>query len=428
MGEDRAHARHLLQNPNTMRTLLFTLALCVWLPSAASQPRFPIEGRVASLREALASRDAGPLLPLLADSCRIERQYTGQRGRAVLRAVLAQLPATDSLTLAEVADDGDGIRAELLRWHADACTACSFALDRQGRFTRIELLGKGSATVVRPSAGLRRAVPCCELPFTLVGGMIVLREGITVDGVGGHFLLDTGCRTTLFNSASAHIAGRLSGRGVSQRTGVVSSGARSAGGLTTDSLVVGGNLFSFTGAASDLTALAAAVSLDDLTGILGCDLLRPFELHVDYARRVVRLYALDAEGRAAGAPVARRRIGFTLTRDYLPTFEVRCGAEPLRMLFDTGASGCCITPDCAARLGDRFRPLRTTRLRDTDASADVAAGRLAGLEWDRRRWRRMDAVVRDLRSIGVVDGILGYPAVARRHISINWVRCEFGIH
>lgn len=405
-----------------MKKLLAILLAVMSVAARAQTPAEQVQVRAAQIYEAIRSRNAELLTPLLADSCRIQG-YDGDTGRKVLQAVIAQLPSVDTLRVIGFGATERGVDAEGEMMCGGRLLPCSFSLDGEGRFTAITLVRKVQVAKNRMDA--LHLAPLCELPFRLRNGFIVLSEGILADGRSGVFILDSGCKTSLFNSASSLGAAAISGEGVSSRSGVVSSGLRSTQLVQVDSLVLGDNLFSLQSAAADLTALAESVGLDELTGLLGAELLRHFETHIDYAKGVVRFYALDAEGSATGAPKPRRRLEFELLKDFLPVFSVRAGDKTLRMVFDTGAQDCCLTPASAGSLGRGFRFGGHAELRDADAAAKVESGHIAALDWGRVKKRKVSAVVRDLAFLGDIDGILGYPMVAGRHISLNYVKCEF---
>lgn len=387
-------------------------------------PDFP-QMRASQLSDAFRDGRIEPLRPFLADSCAVEG-YRGTMGIKVLQAVVMQLRKVEAVRVVDVrptADEGCEVTVELQG--PESVRTGSFALDREGRFTRFSLAGRVQAV----SAALRLldSVPFCELPFENVNGFIVLRD-ISVDGRSGTFVLDSGCQRLLFNSASRTVAAATVASGTTERRGVVSSGARSVSVVKVDSLAVGDNLFSATAPASDLTALADKIGLEELTGLIGADLLRHFETHIDYARGTVGFYALDEAGNPAGAPSPKGRFGFDSVRGYLPCFDAAAGNIRLRMCFDTGAQRCCLTPEAVGRLGSRFRRKGNVALSDADATREAVSGRIGRLTWCGMKRRNADVVVQDLARLGDMDGIVGYPMVAGRHISLNYVRRELAVY
>lgn len=410
-----------------MKRIILFLLLAAPLVSRAAGPEERVREAVRLLETAFETRSAEGLLPLLADSCRVER-YEGDVARRVLAALVAQLAPSEELRLVAWRPADGGCEADFEMTRNGKSTIGSFALDDAGRFTRLSLVGEQRVQVVRNRVEPLRTVPCCELPFELRNGFVVLTRGVALDGCEGVYLLDTGCRHLLFNSASPLVAAALGREGVVQRSGVVASGVRSARTLSSRDFGVGDDRFAIEAAASDLSALAEAIGLEELTGLVGYELLRRFEVHVDYAARRLRLYALDDEGRAAGAPEPQRRIAFETAKGCLPLFDLRSGGETLRMVFDTGAQGCCLTPEAAQRLGRRFRQRGETTLRDADGAAEVSEGCIRRLEWGGDLRRRVPAVVRASEAWGDADGVVGYPMVAGRCVSLNFVRKELGFY
>lgn len=77
-----------------------------------------------------------------------------------------------------------------------------------------------------------------------------------------------------------------------------------------------------------------------------------------------------------------------------------------------------------AELCEALRSGENVQLRDADAAVQVVSGKIGKLDWGGVKRRGVACVVRDLSAIGEIDCILGYPMVARRHISLNYVRRE----
>lgn len=399
--------------------LVAALALVTYRASAQDASDLARQ-RASQLCEALRSRNTELLTPLMADDCRVQN-FDGEMGRKVLRAVAAQLTVdTLYLTGATTADGRTRAEGEMLL--GGAPKPVSFELDAHGLFSEITLV----KAVVQAENKLEplSLASCVELPFENLNGFIVLREGILIDGRSGVFVLDSGAIRSLLNSASPTAGASIEGSGVMSRRGVVSSVTESVQLVRVDSLLVGGNLFRLRGAALDLSQLSRSLGLEELTGLIGADLLRHFETHIDYRKGVVRFYRLAADGSAPGAPKPRRRLGFELLSDHLPVFGVNVGGHSLRMVYDTGAQSCCLTPAVAAQLGPAFRSGEQVRLRDADAAMQVTEGEIRSLDWGGMRKRNVPCVVRDLSALGEIDGILGYPTVAGRHISLNFVRRE----
>lgn len=405
--------------------VILLLTICAGFRVQAQSPgELPVQ-RAGELLDAINARNTEKLLPLLADTCRVQ-QFDGGMAHKVLQAIVLQLPEVDTICVTGIrlSEHLTLVEAEM-RWGGKT-RPCSFSLDAQGRFTQIVLVKE--VQVAQKRLEPLSLAPYSQLRFENRKGFIVLREGTGVDGHAGVFVLDSGAKSTLLNSASHVGAGAVVASGAMSRKGVVSSGVRATQLVRVDSLLIGNSVFSLQGPALDLSELAANIGVEELTGLIGADLLRHFETHIDYRKGVVCFYRPDSDGTAAGTPKPLKRIGFELLNGYLPVFDIEAGGHSLRMVFDTGAQRCSLTPRSVEKLGQAFRNGDHVQLRDADSAARVLSGKIGSIEWGGVKKRNVGCVVRDLAAIGDIDGILGYPMVASKHVSLNFARREFCIY
>lgn len=176
-----------------------------------------------------------------------------------------------------------------------------------------------------------RPVAFVSLPFDLVGGLVVLRN-LELNAQHGDFILDTGCAYGLLVEQSA-FAGQL--------RPMAATGLGANGTVAQQQLPV--TSFQF-GATHYAGLLAVATSLADvrrlvgprLLGLIGTELLREYEVVIDYKHRRLSCYPLRA-GKLAQLPFVRTdSLHFTLIQGK-PSTRGYVGRVPVQLLLDTGA-------------------------------------------------------------------------------------------
>lgn len=386
------------------------------LPGTAGAQSFnTLLKRITLLEEAFHTQDTKEVSYWLAPNCDVEG-YTGTTGANIFNSLIIQLAPIDNLKLTQISYTSNGVEAKVDLLRRGYVRSCSFTFDKEGRFTRIRMGAKVQAS--------KRIAPLhleatCTLPFTLVNGFIVLSD-ITLNGQKGTFILDSGCRSFQLNSAAPSNASILSHSATQVQHGIVTSDTTRVQLVQIDSLRIGGNVFSMTGSSSNLSALATGIGLETLTGLLGYELFKFFETHIDYANRTVTLLLLENDHPATGKSSGKSFMTFETVSDYLPVFDVTIGPYTLKMLFDTGANTCCLTPAAAEKIGRYYKTVKNAKLQDAHATTEAPTGLIRALTWGRLTKRNLKAVVQDLSRFGEIDGIMGYPVVAGKHISLNY--------
>ena len=123
--------------------------------------------------------------------------------------------------------------------------------------------------------------------------------------------------------------------------------------------------------------------------------------------------------------MASTTIPFRLASRRAPliTVDVKVNHEPLRFVFDTGASSCCIARDAAERIG--LRPHRNREAAGAGGTFEVGVVRLGSISLGRYERRGLQAAVMDLQpirqQIGIrIDGILGYNFFKKLVLTIDY--------
>jgi hypothetical protein len=387
--------------------LLLALCLALAAPAAGvraqgSAPTEPHGRAIEALRAALRSADAAPLEPFLAADYRLG-DYEGAAARAILRRTLAggqELPRDLRV---------DSARAEGTHRRLFATFAFPAGSVRQdmlvsgdGLFLEINLFA-ARRPAVRAFPDDRIAGPArTEVPMVRRGGLVLVEAD--ADGVRGWFVLDTGApRLVLDRPAGERSQGRRIGA-----FRIADLEFRQVDALH-----------------MDLRRLRESTGLD-VRGLLGYEVLAPFELELDYRRGRLTLHRLDPRGgRLDGsAGPAGGGIPFELV-GHLPVVALEVAGRTLRLGVDTGAEGSVLVPSLQPQLAGSFRRLGSLDVRGasgTTAAApmgDLADARLAG-----RALAPMAVVfapIPDLELAGSgLSGLLGYPLLADRTVRINY--------
>jgi hypothetical protein len=188
------------------------------------------------------------------------------------------------------------------------------------------LAGPSVAQVVHPVAFV-------SLPFDLVGGLVVLRN-LELNGQRGDFILDTGSNYGLIVEQAAFPG---------QPTGPVISGVGASGTLQAQRLAVTSFQFGathYTGLRAMATSLANVRRFagSRLLGFIGTELLRDYEVVIDYTHRQVSCYPLRAGKATKRLPFVRTdSLHFTLPEGK-PVVQGYIGKTPVQLLLDTGAT------------------------------------------------------------------------------------------
>jgi predicted aspartyl protease len=227
-----------------------------------------------------------------------------------------------------------------------------------------------------------------ELPFKLVGGLIILPQ-LTLNGQRGDFMLDTGCTYDLVVEQTAFPKSQLH---VSAKRGLSAAGNIPLYELPITQFTLG-TLPGHPALATSLAAIRAVIG-PQLLGLIGTGLLLRYEVVLDYAHRRVHFYPL-ASSPAPARPFARRdSVAFTLEKGW-PVVVAFIDSAPVQLLLDTGAQDSSLDADFAQHLRLGARPTGTQRQVLLAPGGRVAAQRakLPALQVGTRTWREVPLVL-----------------------------------
>lgn len=222
----------------------------------------------------------------------------------------------------------------------------------------------------------------------------------------GRFLLDTGASTSMLTATTVQQL-RLQGKPVPQdRLGLAVAGD--------DCPDLKANLYKLPQLSMQgvqvrgLSTLkfSSTVIPDPLSGILGMDMLKFFDLHLDPQKQSLHLRpstALPAEWRSRAVPL-HEKLGVMLAQ-----VQVN-GQGPFTFLLDTGADSTFISPKVAQQANldaARYQPIQ---IRGFCGLEEAQQSRLASVKLHTHQQANLDTVVlsaSSILSVLGVDGILG---------------------
>jgi hypothetical protein len=297
--------------------------------------------------------------------------------------------------------------------------------DKLWEFSMLGLQAQGQSSNTK-----RLPVTYAEVPIEMYMG-IILTDG-ELDGVKGKFAIDTGAPTLVLNS-----------KPVADTTRIVLGLSAGAGGAAPDmdarhvNVVKwgGGAKMDFTAITMDLTNLANPDSMNFL-GIIGMDLLEPYEVHIDTKNGKMYLYALDQEGKYLDPAVKlkpRKTIPFELDM-HIPSFKIKVGNKSVVMGLDTGASSNTLpvklydklikfyestAADSAIGVGNEFFDVKTAVLKKCV---------IGGEDYPGMTFAFVDNPTLGEAEVLKSDGLLGSPFYTRHRLSINYRSKVIGIY
>lgn len=228
------------------------------------------------------------------------------------------------------------------------------------------------------------------VPFDVVAGVLVLRN-LPFNGQRGDFVLDTGCTYGLVVEQTAIPKSQL-------RPGAT-QGLSAAGNTTFYQVPVkqfglGSPRYRPTTAqATSLATIRGAVG-PRLLGLIGTELLRHYEVVLDYAHRRLSLYPLEAPAARARPFTRRDSVAFTLEKGW-PVAIGFIDSVPVQLLLDTGARDNLLDADFAQHLPAASRPVSLGRETLLAPTGQVAAqrARLPTLRVGTTEWRSLPVLL-----------------------------------
>ncbi len=282
-------------------------------------------------------------------------------------------------------------------------------------------LDKGDKCLSFPGAMIGN-VHTIHIPFRLVGRLIAV-EG-RIGDVSGNFLFDTGSEVLLLNR-------RYFGRGeVSSTASLGSSGiVESIGKSEIDTLHIDRlSVLNLNVHIVDLTHIESKKNIQ-LHGIIGYNVLKDFEVLIDYPSRIITLSRLDNSGnpleQRLGWEQKSDSIRFYL-RQHLITFGGRIGGKSLVFALDTGAELNLLDRLVGRKVLNHFEILKRVKMVGVGkCEIEVIAGLLREFKCGNQEPKEMHTLLTNLDDFNAafrtsIHGVLGYEFLFDKRILINY--------
>ena len=249
------------------------------------------------------------------------------------------------------------------------------------------------------------------IPFRLEQGIILI-QGHSGENTG-YFILDTGAPGLMLNQK----VDRTAGKQLSGITGTLPADELSDAKLDLGNL----HLEKLPALAMDLGRFERALQLP-VAGLIGHDVLKNFEIMLDYNNRILMLWQADNDQ----VMHPRNQIRFEM-QQHLPIIEVQIGDRKLQLAVDSGAESNILHRKWRRKLGNQhFNFVETAHIQSpNDALAPVEAGvvpvtKVKGMDFFKMRYLSADLGPLCRRGRLKLDGLLGFPFLSAGLISINF--------
>ncbi len=160
-----------------------------------------------------------------------------------------------------------------------------------------------------------------------------------------------------------------------------------------------------------------------ISGLIGYELLRDFELLLDYRAQTIQIRSLETKPRDGSQPLASFPLFF---EDHLPVIEAVIGKEKLKLGLDTGAEINVLDDRLSTRISSvASKPKPYQKIYGVGAKKKRAhIVKVEVTKLARAAYRQMDYVLTDFSSINRtstnIDGILGFPFLSSCKFSIDF--------
>lgn len=357
-----------------IRTFFIALLLGCTPITTASATDPALDRALEMLRQAVNQHDYRLLEPQLAP----EFTYQGRGadlGRMIMQQVVTGFPEeVDRIVVDSVTRSGDRVEILVAFESGAKTTHHNLVLDADYRFLQADIASIQLAAHAPPDTAPEQDQAWPDrtvVPFELASRLIVVQA--TVNGVSGNFLFDSGAPSIILNRASftqEQVETRPLDHVMPAGAGGAMQDVTAAADLTVE---LGGLVMtSQRGLMADLSHLAESVGIP-LVGLIGQDVMAPFQLSFDYANVELTLLRLGPDNQpvaptGAGAP--------TLVVDlemhgHIPVVPVIIGGQVLRMGLDSGAAGAMIFTRLQESLTDHYTFLRRDEMKGADTAVQM---------------------------------------------------------
>jgi hypothetical protein len=269
--------------------------------------------------------------------------------------------------------------------------------------------------------------PSFDLPFTTVGGLILVKAKI--DTLEGNFVFDTGAPYLILNKTYFRNLERI------HNQDDVQSGINGEGGLSEKTMVKHLLLgsFHYYKVASDLVNLGHIENLRGIKilGLLGISLFKQCEVMIDYTNSQLHLHYIKSSERKTYRnsllqnPAAYEEHSFDFSDDRI-LLKTTYGKKKLQFVVDYAAESNILDSRLPAAVIDSVKIESRIALSGTDSKrAEVVKGELPGFSFGSITCD-LPVVITNLEnscfaSNPCINGVLGFDFLSRSRLIFNFV-------
>lgn len=254
-----------------------------------------------------------------------------------------------------------------------------------------------------------------NIPFELVDGLIFVNA--IMGGESANFVFDTGAPDLIVNSTFQTDADTLQGLGV--------GGGISFQNIYIDDFNIGGICKNkFTAYSVDMSHLEELTNRD-IKGLIGYAFIKDYELFIDYNNWVITLYKPNAADMIKTVePIAA--IPFVMY-NHFPVIQVTIGDQVFNLGLDSGAEVNLIDIEMQGLINEKLMKNKTNiDLYGVDKTSQrVVSAIVKNSNSNGENFKNMEYLFADISHLNdtenrIMDGLLGFPFLSSRTLSINF--------
>lgn len=286
---------------------------------------------------------------------------------------------------------------------------------------------KGNTT--EPLFSVPAASNAIVIPLKRIGKLYMIEA--VIDDETGHLVFDTGASCLVLNETYFRNYVSFGHSNSSGITGDIGTVKR----VTADKLDIGA--LNYNGVSANLANLAHIENRRGVKvlGLFGFELIRQYEIRIDYANNQIRLFPLDKKGNLLHDADNFNGNYYHKIDEVNNILFIRAliGGKNLRFCFDTGAETNVLSTSLPKNVLQTVSITRTSKLRGAgSAYSEVIYGRMNEFLFGDTTFTQMETVITYLdhlsESYGThLDGMVGFDFISKGTFSINFVKKQMGI-
>jgi predicted aspartyl protease len=270
------------------------------------------------------------------------------------------------------------------------------------------------------------------VPFELVDGLMVIKAKINND-TEENFIIDTGANGLVLNKKYYSSISKPNTEGLGLNGPIEEIGNAAIDTTSIDELV----FFDLNADVVDLSSIEQKKKLK-INGLIGYNVLRNFELMLNYTKRYITLSRVDNSGNILDVmPHTEDKVdSFDLEiAKGVPVLSVKVNKIVKKMAIDTGSEFNLLNTKNNKDVMQNFTPSKRINISGAEGkNIDAVGGRLYRLSiGDRYKCGALSTVLMDLKNLSRLygtnlDGILGFEFLSPWVMSVNYKKKLLYIH